>query len=287
MRLELDPGCTIAWQPIDDHGTHAMIVDDFLREPEALRELALSLGYAVPAHPDHYPGYKAYASLAGAADVKRWIADQVLDHLYPDGRPDLFRTDQYDAQGAFSVFACDRAAPPRDLEDQHTDGFAWLAAVLHLSHAVADRGTAMWEHRPTRLQQWLATDPMRMHALERRLGLRLGVQLQRLAGTVPIASNGDVVRLFRPAPGRRPFTAVEDDQWRLLAYVPARFNRLVVYPTWQIHSVVDASAVDAPGIEDARLTFNLMVEYPFDRSLTRARTCYPDDFYRPVRGLPR
>jgi len=287
VRLSINPSCVIAWQPIDDHGTHALVVDDFLTDASALREHALELAYSPPATPDNYPGLKAYASLPGAAEIKRWIADQVLARRYPDGAPGVFRTDDYDPHGAFSVFACNRDAPPPELEDQHTDGIAWLAAVLHLSTRSEDRGTAMWEHRPTGLQQWIVTDPVRLKALEARLGLRLSAQLERIVRTVPIAASGDVARLLRPTPGRRPFTNAEDERWRLLAYVPARFNRLVAYPTWQLHSVVDMSPIDRPSLDDARLTFNQMIEFPFARELTRTHSPYPREFYRDVRGLPR
>ena len=153
MRLAINPACAVAWTPIDDHGAHALIADDFLADAPALREYALSLAYQPPARPDNYPGLKALASLVGAAETKTWIARQVLDRLYPGGAPAFFATDAFDAAGAFAVFACDRDRPPPDLEDQHTDGFAWLAAVLHLSHVVGDRGTAIWEHWSTGFQQ--------------------------------------------------------------------------------------------------------------------------------------
>ena len=137
----------------------------------------------------------------------------------------------------------------------------------------------MWEHRATGLQQWIATDPVRMRRLE-TFGLKLGEQLASAAARTPAFRNADVERLLRTRRGgRRWFSTDEDDDWRLTAYVPARFNRLVVYPTWQIHSVVDTSGL-APTRDDARLTYNQMVEFPIARELTRSRTPYPRAFYR-------
>jgi hypothetical protein len=281
-----NPAATASWVEIDDHGTHALVLDDFLAEPDPVRAFARNLAFQPPASPDNYPGVKAYVSLAGAARLKQTIAERFLARLFPLGRSPALRTDQYDAHGAFCAFACDRAAPPVGLEDLHTDGFAWLAAVLHLAPEVEGRGTAMWEHRPSGLQQWLATDPVRLASIERVLGLRLTTQLAHATTRVPLFSNADAAQLFRTPTTRRPFTTDEDATWRLRAYVPARWNRLVVYPTWQIHSVVDTSPCERPTFDDARLTFNMMIEYPFARELTRSRPPYPAGFYRSVAGLP-
>ena len=103
--IAIDAACQIAWERIDNHGTHALVVDGFLTDPGALRELALGLAFDAPARPDNYPGVKALASLRGAAEAKTWIADQVIARLFPSGRPPFVKTDDYDALGAFAIFA--------------------------------------------------------------------------------------------------------------------------------------------------------------------------------------
>ncbi len=288
MALAINPAATITWQPIDDFGSHAMIVDNFLVSPDALRATALGLAFQIPSGADRYPGLKSYVALPGGAAVKAWIAERILAHRFTTEPRPAFRVDDYDDYGGFSVFACDRDHPILDIEDQHTDDMAWLAAVVHLSTVVGGRGTAMWEHRPTGLQQWLAADPVRLATLARTFGLRLDEQIARAVERYPgFISATDVPRLLRMRADkpRRLFSNAEDAIWRRTAYVPARWNRLVVYPTWQIHSVVDESPIEWPTVDDARLTYNLMIDYPFAREQTRARPPYPRAFYRRIPGL--
>jgi hypothetical protein len=291
MKLEMNAAATAKWHTLAS-GNHVLVVDDFLADAQALRDFGLGLAYRPPSTPDRYPGWKAYASLPGAAATKTWAAEQMLARLYhslPGGPPPGFHTGDYDAMGVFSVFAAPRGNLAEAGEDQHTDGFAWLAMVLHLTHTTDDRrGTALWEHRPTGVSHWLRTDPVRMQILELGLGLRMGSQLAAAARRVPSASLDAEGRfLFRPRPGRRPFTNLEDEEWKLLGWIPARWNRMVIYPTWQIHSVVDMSDDADLSVENARLTYNQMVEYPMARETRSDRTVYERGFYRVVRGLPR
>jgi hypothetical protein len=288
VRLEMNPARIAAWQRVGPEATPVLVVDDFLTDAEALRRFALGLAYRAPGQPDRYPGVKAFASLPGAAETKSWVAEQMLAQLHPNGRPPGFVTEDYDAVGAFSMFTATGAALPENGEDQHTDGFAWLAMVHHLSLSDEGRGTALWQHRPTGLTHWLRVDPVRMHALELGLGLRLSAPLAQAVRASAPAQLDEVGRfMFRPRPGRRPYSNEEDADWKLVGWIPARWNRLVVYPTWQIHSVVDMSGVAELTVDNARLTFNQMIEYPAPRPRRADRTVYDRTVYRDVRGLPR
>ena len=78
----------------------------------------------------------------------------------------------------------------------------------------------------------------------------------------------------------------DDDTWKRVGYIPAKFNRLVVYPTWQIHSIVDRTNPNILNAETIRLTINQFVDYPFPRELT-SPDAFPSSIYRPVEGTLR
>src|SRR5262249_36777915 len=51
-------------------------------------------------------------------------------------------------------------------------------------------------------------------------------------------------------------------EWELLDFVPQRFNRLVAYPTWQLHSLAYADYAPPADLDAARLTLNSWVDWP-------------------------
>jgi hypothetical protein len=288
MRLRINANAAITWHQVGDCGTWVMVVDEFLDNADELREFALSLCYNVPAKGDYYPGLKAFATLQGSSEAVQWVAERMLEKLHAaKDRPPYLTTADLRSKCTFAILACDRKKIPNDFMDQHTDNASWLATVLHLSLISESRGTALWKHRPSGLHTWLPGDIVQVQRLEDALGLRLMEQLARAVQQVPVFSTDAVQRLFRPNKQRRPFSIDEDEQWELLQYVPAKFNRLVAYPTWQIHSVVDTTEYERLTVENMRLTVNQTVEYPVPREFLPAGSTYPWEFFRTVEGLAR
>jgi hypothetical protein len=176
----------------------------------------------------------------------------------------------------------DRRRVPSSYVEQHPDGESWIASVLCLSRRHEGRGTAFWEHRPTALQHWWQGDPVLGRRLEQLLGLRWSSQVDRAARRGLLTTVNDEREIFAFPPARTPFTAKEDDSWKLLKLIPSRYNRLLAYPVWQIHSGVDDTSYRRLTVENMRLTMNLFVNYPLRGTVTQR---YPAEFYRPVRGL--
>ena len=287
MELRINPQARVRWFRIGRFGTLVMVVDDAVERPEELRHYALSLSYNIPKVGDYYPGLKAVASVPGCHAMGRWAAETTLARLHGHKkRPPYLTTEHLWSPCQFAVMTCDPRRLPDDYVDQHTDNSAWLASVLHLSHECASRGTAFWAHRPTGLESWLPNttgsrtpmDTVHIVRLEEALGLRLTEQLH---GKSIIGSHG-VANIFKARPKRRRMSMEEDSQWRLLRYVPAKFNRLVVYPTWQIHSLVDASPPRRLDTDNVRLTMNQFIDYPMPLG---AFSQYPWHSYRRVAGL--
>jgi hypothetical protein len=286
LRLEINPNARLQWHEFGAAATPALVIDDFLANAEEVRRFALGLAYDAPGKGDYYPGWKAMVPLDGGSELVRFCAERFLARLYPGGaRPPYLTTRELRSTCTFAVLAAHRDRLPADFYDQHADGRSWLATVLHLSHHCEGRGTAMWRHRATGLESWLPADMVQVRRIEESLGLRLREQLDRALARFPAFSLDDLFKALKANPQRRPFSAVEDEAWERLAYFPAGFNRLVVYPTWQLHSIVDEQDPAELTTDTMRLTLNQFVDYPVPRDLQPNGPNYPWSFYRPVAGL--
>lgn len=289
MEIRLNPRAKVEWIAIGDYGTECLVIDDYLENAAELRELALGLEYDVPRAGDYYPGLKSSAAVAGAMTCGREIAERFLKRLYPVDRPPVLMSSEALVRSSFAVAAVDLSRLPKNFSEQHVDNMDWIATVLHLSAISDGRGTAFWEHRPTGIQTWLSADAVQLRRVETLLKMRMREQLNAALDRVPAFSLSDIDKALRTwkESKRRPFSADEDDDWRLLHQVPARFNRLVAYPTWQLHSAVDTLAVAELSTETMRLTMNQWVGYPVPRLFAPNPPTYPLDFYASPKGLRR
>lgn len=290
MRLEINPQAKVSWHPIGDHGTEVLEVEDFLANAEEVRQYALDLDYDLAPRGDYYPGRKALASVRGSRECVQWVAERALERLFPHGRPPFLVTSDLRSRCTFAMLAFDWAKRPANFVDQHTDNKSWLATVLHLSHECEGRGTAFWEHRPSGMQHWFeGIDAVQIERLEQFLGLRLKTQLERALMRGPAFSMSQLgqVILHKPRPNRTPMSLEEDTDWRLLAYRPAAFNRLVAFPTWQLHSIVDTSRHPTLTVGNVRLTLNQFAEFPVPDDAAQRGPTYPREGYVPVEGLLR
>lgn len=282
--LQINPQAQVTWHPIGDFGTEVLQVDDFLTNPSGLREFALKLAYYMPTADDYYPGFRSFVTLPGSNELLNWLGDIILSRLFPS----VARPPEIVLQGGvaslFSIKTLSADRVPPNFHDQHSDSNCWMASVVHLGQDDNARGTAFWEHKPSGLQHWCRADPVMSRRLEANLGLRLSDQLNGcFRRSVPVYEASDIQRLFAKKATRVPFSAHEDDDWRLLSFVPAKFNRLVAYPAWQLHSIVDGTVTEMLTVENMRLTMNPFLNYPFARGSIRSP--YPAEMYRRVEGL--
>lgn len=274
-------------------GPGILIIDNCLASPEAVREYALNLRYSRPPVPDAYPGWKSLASLAGAEVLMRILVAQYIRNW------DASKFEALDVKAAralsqhFSVLAFDPITANTvgyNGQSQHVDGVAWLATVLYLfgQRDVSDssRGTAFWRHRQSGLQHWFFGDIVQIMRAEKLLGLSMVRGIQSISSSCNIQSLGQASQVVfgRASESIVPFTADESETWEKIAFVEARFNRMIVYPTFQIHSIVDTTAPAPKSLADARLTMNTFIDYPFTLE-PKAASVYGLDSYLPVMGL--
>lgn len=272
VALRRDAVCQ--WHEIEGSGLPLLIIDDALEDPERVRELAWRSRFHLPGPNEYYPGWQAGAQMAGEKALIQQVGTWFLDRLWPSGWPPPLTVADLVPHSNFSVFGIDREVAARGgYIDQHVDTFSWIAVVTYLfEHDESrgyDRGTAFWMHRPTGLQTFFLGDLLQASQIEHLFGLRFIDSFRKAGVRLRATSMQDAQKqiLENRGSARRLFSREDDAVWKLQKFVPARFNRMVAYPTWQFHSVIDTSPTAALSTRNARLTYNTFVPYPVPAAL--------------------
>ncbi|RZT91896.1 DUF6445 family protein [Rivibacter subsaxonicus] len=190
-------------------GQNIVFIDNFLQDPQALVEAACQSRFepsATRAEGKGYPGLRAAAPAAYTQALT-----ELLDPLI---RINFQVPEQLDIKVGLSAFSLTTTQPEELGPLQRTPHFDastphYMAALLYLcdeSHG----GTGFYRHNATGLQRITAEDR------ERYLDVY----------------HAEVKRRTPPA---RYFDR-SDEQFSFLGMMPARFNRLVVYPGSLLHS---------------------------------------------------
>ena len=164
------------------------VIDDFLKDPEAIREKALGLNYSVPGR---YPGLNSVEKIK-VDGLEQIISAMVHQPIHAPWEA------SFSHQNCRLSLASDNTAPARI----HIDPSQWTG-VLYLSRTEdSSGGTELYRHLPT------GTDrvPMDMESL-------------KAAG---FSSYADMEEEILKK------DAFDRSMWELTVSVPARFNRLVL-----------------------------------------------------------
>jgi hypothetical protein len=120
MRLELNENRTVVWEDIGDG--EVLVVDDAFKNPEQLREHALTLRYDYPNTKDQYPGIKAFTLLPGAEQLTTELAKLFLDRLWGKERPSALSLAAARPSGqVFAALTIDRERARNEVFDQQVD----------------------------------------------------------------------------------------------------------------------------------------------------------------------
>jgi hypothetical protein len=234
-----------------------LVVDDVFKNPDALRAHALGCQFFTPPAPE--PGYVTACPLRGVRPLGTWVAQQIFKDgfgLDPETQLPAVETD-----ASFRVFA---PAKGRMYGTIYVST-RWLEAIIGLTPGEEETsGTAFWRHAPTGLESaYCGPNPfdfmLRVDAMfDTRLveGARVA---HAFAPKVPYSAW--VNSLYRSAAARPPFPSRDHGVWELIGSVPARYNRLVAFPTWQfrgVHMKKDTGTT----LASARLTMNVSIGHP-------------------------
>lgn len=241
---------------VADLGFPAVTIDNFYRDPEYVRDLALSLVYTRPRN--KFPGFEASISLdmtAVGEAIRRVLGDAASECR--DVR--LFR--RYRDNFVFSMAAPKSSSVALSIEQPHYDDMPssgmTLAGLVYLNLPHQCRGgTALYTHRRT----GLSIIPPGREGLGRllaRLGKRTREEFDELIyGSLETTPDGRAKHLT--------------ETWELRHLMAMRFNRLALYPSQAFHGLyvkpgdfglLTDGETDA-ALEDRRLTHTMFLEAP-------------------------
>ncbi len=222
-------------QSVTIGGQAVVFIDDFLEDPQALLEAACESRFepaAPPADRKGYPGLRAPAPLAYTQALTELVDPLVkVNFQVPEHLP---------VKLALSAFSLTTTAPDALGPLQRVPHFDastphYMAALLYLCDA-AHGGTGFYRHNATGWQRITAENR------ERYLD----------------ACHEELNRHMPPA---RYFDR-SDERFTFLGMVPARFNRLVVYPGSLLHTAcVNPACSVSSDPRRGRLTVNTFYDF--------------------------
>lgn len=222
-------------QCVEIGGQRIVFIDDFLEDPQALVEAACHSAFEAPAGLAEHKGYPGLRAPAPAAYTQTLA--ELLDPLVKVN----FRVPEHlDMEVGLSAFSL-TTVPPEQLgplqRAPHFDASTphYMAALLWLCD-VGHGGTGFYRHNATGVQRITAGN--REHYLDVRHA---------------------EVNHRHPPP--RYFDR-SDEHFTFLGMMPARFNRLVVYPGSLLHSacINPARSLDSAP-RKGRLTVNTFCDF--------------------------
>lgn len=254
---------------LGDHGYPALVVDNFFRDPQHVRELALSLRYQSP--PGMYPGHWACLGLP-LAPLVPFLYDCFAHFYYPSAR-------SMEQQGlSWQFFRNERRRdgdPPRPVAGRPHVDTGLLVGLVYLNRPEHCRGgTSFFRHRDTGAQELMPievfegkplmgnppADPVLKERLWRH-GAHEPYERQRAAGTVK--DYADYWAQIQRTPGDEHDHIVDScGGWELTRVVEMKFNRLVLFPGFSIHSTHFRDDWFGHTPETWRLTTNFMFKWP-------------------------
>lgn len=288
--IKLSAQAKLGWHEVG-RGLPVLVIDDALEDPHSLRAMAWKTRFHLPAPSEYYPGWQASAQMPGETRLIQTIGKLFLDRLWPQGWPAPLTIEEMVPHSTFAVFGMDRdRARQTGYIDQHVDSYSWIAVVTYLFDTPhppgGQRGTAFWKHKPTDLDAFFFGDLLQASQVERLFGLNFIDPIRRAAMRVQAASMDALQKTIFESNGstRHLFSLEEDAKWMLLRFFEGKFNRMIAYPTWQFHSIVDTAEPEALSIRNARLTYNTFVPYPVPAALG-PQPKYTGGGYRAVEGM--
>jgi hypothetical protein len=241
-----------------------LVVDDVLANADEIREFALGVQYdRALMNRAYYPGYIASCPLRGVEEVGRWAGRYLWSEGYRlDADEQTSQLSRLAVNSFFAVFAPEKNTKYGIV---HSDAHSWLAMLIYLTpNEEKASGTGFWRHVPTGLESGCsgAGDPFSlMLRLDSILGTKLIDSARRALEHAPQFSYArwlqDIFSQSTP-----PFPSGDHGPWEKIGTVAAKFNRLVVYPTFQFHSVVMKREKLASTLDTARLTLNVFIKHP-------------------------
>lgn len=270
------------------------VVDNFLRNPETVREFALQLNFDKPLLGDLWPGFQAVASLH-RTEIEHFIQSQYLEPVlgldcknydFPPVRPEE-KAEQWSSWFLLTRFGI--ITMPFDeapwAKNPHVDYFGFIASVIYLSLPHQSHGgTVFIRHRKTGIEtipptvsnlpeilcdRLKATHSYRVICDQLYDNPKLGSDKQRLrrptneGQVIDKAAYDAVWKLITNGNASTSgYLTKSNEVWEVTDQIDMKFNRLVLYPTWHLHSVSWDPKWFGSSLAERRLTMMNWMNFP-------------------------
>lgn len=250
-------------------GYPAVVIDGFYRDPDHVRETALSLHYLCPPG-GHHPGYRATLSLSLERVLQR-LYEVLADRYYPTLDSLLREAMPWSFHRWGSVPEARRRRPISDRP--HTDA-ALLAGVVYLNPPEQCKGgTGLYRHAETGVEAVLPPDVLTGVARRREHYAPDVVERMKALGAYgkfiewqrehPGAGYHSFCGAVLSTPGEQgDFITASAGGWELVQVLEMKYNRLVMYPGFAIHSAYYRPEWFGTTPHTQRLTQNFFLGWP-------------------------
>lgn len=246
----------------------ALVIDNFYRDPDYVREIALGLHYLPPT--GKHPGYVAMLSLS-MEPMLAFLHVHFADFYFPS----LDSLQQQAHPWAF--FRCEPAGsrPPRPVSGRpHVDD-ALLAGVLYLNLPDQCRGgTAFYRHVDTGVEAIIQKSVIAGSSPHENLDEQVVAKMKEQGAFDAflrwMQDNEGVVRGYEKfasailqTPGLEDnFITDSAGGWEMTQTVPMKYNRLALYPSFVLHSACYRREWFGEELASCRLTQNFFFSWP-------------------------
>lgn len=245
----------------------ALIVDNFYRDPDHMREFALTLHYRIP--PAVYPGHWAVVSLS-LEPVVSFLYERFAHWYFPSAQA-------MEAQAtSWQFFNSERRAsgPPRPHSHRPHVDTGLLVGLVYLNKPEHCRGgTSLFRHKDTGAEAVFPLPvyegrggdgrPIDPAARERiwQHGVHRAYDRALQAGQV--ADYADYWKRITATPGDEADNIIDSSGgWELARVIEMKYNRLLVLPGFVLHSTHFRAEWFGNTPETWRLTQNFMFGWP-------------------------
>jgi hypothetical protein len=253
LRLADDPRVSVVQVGTAPHQV-ATVIDGIYRDPDYVRELALSLDFTRPR--GKFPGYEARLSLASPCRAIADLLSKIVGvSLEPHG------SSKHDL--VFSMADERTDSKLRRIRHPHIDGAlsggAFLASLVYLNPPhQCSRGTGFYRHRETGANEVVADVSTDFLAYQTKQGT---TSLSRTYAKILESCVGVECPLSE---GQWDTLLDSDEVWEKTGEIEMVYNRLVLYNARLFHSPIIANATFGATNESRRLTQTSWFIEPFD-----------------------
>ncbi len=244
----------------------ALVVDNFYRDPDHLRELALSLEYRIA--PVGHLGHWAVMSL-DFAPVVSFVYERFAHWYFPSAASMEARAT------AWQFFNSERRAgdPPRRLSSPRVET-GLLVGLVYLNKPEHCRGgTSFFRHQetgaetmfPEHVYRGVTPDNQKIDPTVRERMWRHGAQLpfDRARDAGLVVDYADYCKRIAETPGDEEDNLIDSrGGWELRRVVEMKYNRLLLVPGFVLHSTHFRADWFGNTPETWRLTHNFMFNWP-------------------------